>query len=311
LAETKRISTRRSKAEAIRRGEDREIFKQTMQKIGLVTFNAWALDGYFKVFWRDARLVELWPQLLVLTALYGSGSILIRELSLRWRKGWPSILALGAAYGIVEEGLMVKSFFDPNWVDLGTLGGKDSCAWSVNDKGQIVGYAHNSSFYYRATLFDPTGKGNNIDLGTLGGDRSYAFSINDTGQIVGGADGNSGQQHATLFGPTGGDKNIDLGTLGGQESAAEIDGQNKVPILFLHAHGRAVAGDARVVDQDVHPPERLDGLVADQAAVGGLAHVGVDEDGPPTGLAPSAPSTPAPGVTRRDLTRRAPPSGIA
>ncbi len=60
--------------------------------------------------------------LLVLTALYGSGAILIRELTLRWRKGWPSILILGAAYGIVEEGLMVKSFFDPQWVDLGPLG---------------------------------------------------------------------------------------------------------------------------------------------------------------------------------------------
>ncbi len=60
--------------------------------------------------------------LLVLTALYGSGAILIRELALRWRKGWPTILMLGAAYGIVEEGLMVKSFFDPQWVDLGPLG---------------------------------------------------------------------------------------------------------------------------------------------------------------------------------------------
>ena len=60
--------------------------------------------------------------LLVLTVLYGSGAILIRELALRWRKGWPSILVLGAAYGIVEEGLMVKSFFDPQWVDLGPLG---------------------------------------------------------------------------------------------------------------------------------------------------------------------------------------------
>jgi len=60
--------------------------------------------------------------LLVLTALYGSGAILIRELALRWRKGWPSILILGAAYGIVEEGLMVKSFFDPYWGDLGPLG---------------------------------------------------------------------------------------------------------------------------------------------------------------------------------------------
>jgi hypothetical protein len=60
--------------------------------------------------------------LLVLTALYGSGAILIRELALRWRKGWPTILTLGAAYGIVEEGLMVKSFFDPQWTDLGPLG---------------------------------------------------------------------------------------------------------------------------------------------------------------------------------------------
>jgi uncharacterized membrane protein len=40
----------------------------------------------------------------------------------RWRKGWATVFALGAAYGIVEEGLMVKSFFDPNWMDLGLLG---------------------------------------------------------------------------------------------------------------------------------------------------------------------------------------------
>jgi hypothetical protein len=60
--------------------------------------------------------------LLLLCLLYGSGAILIRELALRWRKGWPSIVVLGAAYGIVEEGLMVKSFFDPQWVDIGLLG---------------------------------------------------------------------------------------------------------------------------------------------------------------------------------------------
>lgn len=59
--------------------------------------------------------------LLILAALYGSGAILIRELRVRWGKGWPSVFALGAAYGIVEEGLMVKSFFDPNWGDLGLL----------------------------------------------------------------------------------------------------------------------------------------------------------------------------------------------
>lgn len=60
--------------------------------------------------------------LFLLAALYGSGAILVRELRVRWGKGWPTVLVLGAAYGIVEEGLMVKSFFDPNWVDLGLLG---------------------------------------------------------------------------------------------------------------------------------------------------------------------------------------------
>ncbi len=60
--------------------------------------------------------------LLVMAALYGSGAILVRELRVRWGKGWPTVFVLGAAYGIVEEGLMVKSFFDPNWMDLGLLG---------------------------------------------------------------------------------------------------------------------------------------------------------------------------------------------
>ena len=44
----------------------RFLMSETMQQFGLVTFNAWALDGYLKVFWRDAPLVELWPQVLVL-----------------------------------------------------------------------------------------------------------------------------------------------------------------------------------------------------------------------------------------------------
>lgn len=59
---------------------------------------------------------------LLLATLYGSGAIVTRELKIRWRKGYGSLLLLGAAYGILEEGLAVKSFFDPNWPDLGVLG---------------------------------------------------------------------------------------------------------------------------------------------------------------------------------------------
>lgn len=59
---------------------------------------------------------------VLMAGLYGSGAVLMRELAIRWGRGYASLLVLGAAYGIVEEGLMVKSFFDPNWPDLGLLG---------------------------------------------------------------------------------------------------------------------------------------------------------------------------------------------
>jgi ABC-2 type transport system permease protein len=47
----------------------RFLMSETMQRIGLVTFNAWALDGYLKVFWRDAPVLQLWPQVAVLAGL--------------------------------------------------------------------------------------------------------------------------------------------------------------------------------------------------------------------------------------------------
>jgi len=59
---------------------------------------------------------------LLIVSLYGSGCLIMRELTIRWKKSICALLLLGAAYGVIEEGLMVKSFFDPNWPDLGILG---------------------------------------------------------------------------------------------------------------------------------------------------------------------------------------------
>jgi len=61
--------------------------------------------------------------LILQCLLYGGGAIIIRELTLKWGKGWPTILTLGAAYGIIEEGIMCKSFFDPKWPDVLTSTG--------------------------------------------------------------------------------------------------------------------------------------------------------------------------------------------
>ena len=46
-------------------------------------------------------------------------------------------MLLGMAYGIYEEGLVVRSFFDPNWMDIGVLGsygrlGGINCIWSIS-----------------------------------------------------------------------------------------------------------------------------------------------------------------------------------
>src|SRR5438093_12690051 len=54
--------------------------------------------------------------------LYGSGVLVCRELAVRWKAGWPGILLLGAAYGIIEEGFTVKTIFDPSMPMLGDLG---------------------------------------------------------------------------------------------------------------------------------------------------------------------------------------------
>lgn len=58
----------------------------------------------------------------LLLGLYGSGVLVVRELSVIWKTGWIGVIVLGAAYGILEEGVAIKSFFDPFWMDLGGLG---------------------------------------------------------------------------------------------------------------------------------------------------------------------------------------------
>lgn len=54
--------------------------------------------------------------------LYGPGVLLVREAVLRWRKGWVSLLVLGAAYGIVEEGIALSTMFNPTSPVVHSLG---------------------------------------------------------------------------------------------------------------------------------------------------------------------------------------------
>ncbi len=53
--------------------------------------------------------------------LYSTGALLIREFGVRFRKGWASILILGCAYGIMEEGISVHTFFQASGEPVGLL----------------------------------------------------------------------------------------------------------------------------------------------------------------------------------------------
>lgn len=58
---------------------------------------------------------------LILMLPYGFGALVTRELLRRWKKGWPSMLLLGAAYGLYEEAIVVRSIFNPGWAELNVL----------------------------------------------------------------------------------------------------------------------------------------------------------------------------------------------
>lgn len=81
-------------------------------------------------------------------------------------------------------------------IDLGTLGGRESHAYSINDRGQVVGDAITATGASHAFLWH---KGVMTDLGTLGGTGSAATAINNRGQIVGLSTIATGEMHAFLW----------------------------------------------------------------------------------------------------------------
>ncbi len=61
--------------------------------------------------------ITMLSSLVALAPLYGGGALLIRELTRRAGRGVPTMLVLGIAYGLVEEGITTQSLFNPDYAD--------------------------------------------------------------------------------------------------------------------------------------------------------------------------------------------------
>jgi ABC-2 type transport system permease protein len=62
----------------------RYLLSESIQKLGLVTLNAWAIDGFLKVFWREEPVWKLWPQVAVLAIAAAGLFAFARRLARRW-----------------------------------------------------------------------------------------------------------------------------------------------------------------------------------------------------------------------------------
>jgi hypothetical protein len=60
-------------------------------------------------------------EFITLTITYGA-ALLIRETVVRWRRGAVSMLILSSAYGMINEGLGTKGFFNPHFYALANFG---------------------------------------------------------------------------------------------------------------------------------------------------------------------------------------------
>ncbi|MET7968583.1 hypothetical protein [Micromonospora sp. NPDC005305] len=81
--------------------------------IALLLLAPWAAECA----WGGFTLTGMPFVVLVLAPMYGGAALLIRETARRLGLGWPGIVALAAAFGVVQAGLVDQSLFNPGFLD--------------------------------------------------------------------------------------------------------------------------------------------------------------------------------------------------
>ena len=85
---------------------------------GLLLFAPIAAEYLYGYDDSTGDLAALLGGLVLFAPLYGGAALLIRETARRTGRGWPTILLLGLAFGVVQAGLIDNSMFNPSYRDI-------------------------------------------------------------------------------------------------------------------------------------------------------------------------------------------------
>ena len=178
---------------------------------------------------------------------------------------------------------------------LDTLGGTETRAWNINNRGDIVGWSRAANGNRHAVMWRGGSiidlgagfilpadinhrgqvvaswfgagsflyyRGEKTDLGSLGGERTDAYALNEQGQVVGDSYTADGQRHAFLWQDG---IMIDLGSLGGNWSSASAIN-----------HRGQVVGRSHTASGETHGFLWQDGVMTDLGTLGGASSIARD-----------------------------------
>lgn len=123
----------------------RPLRRRLLPAVALLLLAPWTAECV----WGGFTLAGMPFVVLALAPMYGGAALLIRETARRLGLGWPGIVLLAAAFGVVQAGLVDQSLFNPDYLDDTQFAGTRAAAEATSVPGlgfsarQAVDYVGN------------------------------------------------------------------------------------------------------------------------------------------------------------------------